>query len=230
MIKIFNYINSKAGRNNSGSITVRHRGSPKFKRVSFNYFNKASQFSNFIKYTDTPDYSTFVKVDNSNHFNIIISKFSVYPSRLYVFKPGSSICNIESFPGSGPKYVRAKFSRALVIRRLGTNMVVKLPSGEIRKFRSGCFAYTSSNKSHVTHKIFARKAGFNRNLGYRPSVRGCAMNPVDHPHGGRTGESRPSVSPWAQLTKGYRTRKAAKDKKIVVLSVQELKNRSKLKK
>ncbi len=229
MLKFFKYINSKAGRNNTGSITVRHRGGSKFKPVSFNYFNKFGQFSSFRKFKDHTTYSSFVRIDFDNRFNFIISKLATQPSRLYNFKPGSSICSIESFPGSGPKYVRSKFSRALVIRRLGTSIVVKLPSGEVRKFRSGCFASSSLNKSYVKYKIFARKAGYNRNLGYRPSVRGCAMNPVDHPHGGRTGESRPSVSPWAKLTKGYRTRKSPKNKKIVIMSVQELKNRSKQK-
>jgi large subunit ribosomal protein L2 len=229
MIKIYKYINSKAGRNNTGSITVRHRGAPKNKKTTINFINRINQFSSFTRYKDQNDYTTFVKLDSNNFYSFIISKNSTYPNRLYSFKPGTSICNIESFPGSGPKYVRSKYSRALVVRRLGTSMVIKIPSGEIRKFRSGCFAYTSLNKSHVTQKFFAAKAGYNRNLGYRPSVRGCAINPVDHPHGGRTGESRPSVSPWAKLTKGYRTRKVPKNKSIVILSVQELKNRAKKK-
>jgi large subunit ribosomal protein L2 len=229
MIKIFKNLISKAGRNNTGSITVRHRGSGKFKRLSYNFINKFDYVFNFIKLKEHPNFTTFVKFDESNFYKLAISKFSNHAIHLYSFKPGSSVNNVESFPGSGPKYARSKFSRALVIKRIGTSMIIKLPSGEVRKLRSACFAYPSLNKSYVTRNFSALKAGYNRNIGYRPSVRGCAINPVDHPHGGRTGESRPSVSPWAKLTKGYRTRKLPKDKKVVILSVQELKNRIKKK-
>jgi large subunit ribosomal protein L2 len=226
MFKFYEILKSTAGRNNSGSITVRHRGSATIRKRSFNYFNfKIFNPLDFSPNHVSSNFTTFVKLNEDNSYTFILSKNSTYPSRLYLFKPGTFVCNIESYPGSGPKYVRAKYARALVIRRLGTNSVVRLPSGEIRKFKAISYAYPSLTDSFVRDFVPKGKAGVNRNLGFRPSVRGCAINPVDHPHGGRTGESRPSVSPWAVLTKGYRTRFKPKNKDIVYLSVQEIKNR-----
>lgn len=228
MFKFYNILRSRAGRNNSGSITVRHRGGILIPKTSSNYFNFKSPL-NFSEYkpvdllTDTK--TGFVSKVSSSVFEFITTKVSALPARLHTFRSGSFVCNIESFPGSGPIYSRARHSRAMVIRRLGTNTVVKLPSGEVRKFKALCYAFPSQNDSYVRDKVPKGKAGANRNLGIRPHVRGCAMNPVDHPHGGRTGESRPSVSPWAVLTKGYRTRLKPKNKKIVYISVQELKNK-----
>lgn len=225
MFKFYQILRNTGGRNNHGSITVRHRGYSVVRRRTVNYFNfRKLDFSDFHKFSEGHLGSTFVTYTNSK-FNFIFSKNSTYPSRLFEFKPGSFVCNIEAYPGSGSRYSRAQYSRAIVIRRLGTNSVVKLPSGEIRKFKALCFAFPSLTDSFIKPDNFLGKAGASRNLGIRPKVRGCAINPVDHPHGGRTGESRPSVSPWAILTKGYRTRLKPKNKKIVVLSVQEIKNK-----
>jgi large subunit ribosomal protein L2 len=230
MFKFYTVLRNTGGRNNSGSVTVRHRG-PKLNSVkSFNYFNfKSVFFSNFSSFQKIYDANCFVSFDNKK-FNFIFSKQPFVPKQLFEYKPGSFVSNIESFPGAGCRYVRAPCSRAMVIRRLGTNSIVKIPSGEIRKFKALCFAFPSSTDSFVKIKSSLKKAGASRNLGIRPHVRGCAMNPVDHPHGGRTGESRPSVSPWAKLTKGYRTRFKSKDKGVVILSVQEIKNKRQNKK
>lgn len=227
MFKFYKILRSTAGRNNSGSITVRHRGGIKVPNRSCNYFNfsKNIDFSEYRFFT-LGHQQAFISKDFSEGYNVITTKTGTLPARLYTFKPGAFVCNIEGYPESGPIYARAKFSRAMVIRRLGTNTVIKLPSGEVRKFKALCHAFPSQNDSYVQISEQKGKAGANRVLGIRPHVRGSAMNPVDHPHGGRTGESRPSVSPWAILTKGYRTRIKPKNKKIVYISVQELKNRS----
>lgn len=230
MFRFYNILRSKAGRNNQGVTTVRHRGQRLNPKVSVNYFNfRQFTYSSFRKFTTGGLATSFVSYKN-NSFNFLFSKFSSKPSQLFQFLPGSFVSNIESYPGSGSRYVRAPYSRAMVIRRLGTNSVIKIPSGEIRKFKTIYFAYRSLNDSFFAYKSPLGKAGASRKLGIRPHVRGCAINPVDHPHGGRTGESRPSVSPWAKLTKGYRTRLVPKNKKIVVLSVQELKNKKQNKK
>jgi large subunit ribosomal protein L2 len=230
MFKFYNILRNKGGRNNQGNITVRHRGHRLTPKISVNYFNyKKTNFSFFLKHSSTNLANSFVSYTDK-FYNFLFSKFENKPIQLHQFSPGSFVNNIESYPGSGSRYVRAKYSRAIIIRRLGTNSVVKIPSGEIRKFKAICHAFHSPNDSFVNRSIFLGKAGASRNLGIRPHVRGCAMNPVDHPHGGRTGESRPSVSPWAKLTKGYRTRFKVKNKRIIVLSVQELKNKNQNKK
>lgn len=230
MFKFYNILRNKGGRNNQGVTTVRHKGQRLESKVSVNYFNfRDFTYSGFSKYSSGALATSFVNYQH-NTFNFLFSKFSTKPLQLFQFLPGSFVCNIESYPGSGSRYVRAPYSRAMIIRRLGTNSVVKIPSGEIRKFKAVCFGYHSPNDSFFAYKVPLQKAGASRKLGIRPHVRGCAMNPVDHPHGGRTGESRPSVSPWAKLTKGYRTRLTKKNKKIVVVSVQELKNKKQNKK
>lgn len=227
MFKFYNILRSTAGRNNTGSITIRHRGGALVPKTSANFFNfkTAINFVDFKRVEFSADNAGFVAKVSPSTFEFFTTKTSALPARLHTFRSGAFVCNIESFPGSGPVYARARHSRSIVIRRLGTNTVVKLPSGEVRKFKALCYAFSSQNDSYVRDRIPRGKAGANRNLGIRPHVRGCAMNPVDHPHGGRTGESRPSVSPWAVLTKGYRTRLKPKNKKIVYISVQELKNK-----
>jgi hypothetical protein len=106
-------------------------------------------------------------------------------------------------------YSKAFFSYSRFIRKIGSYSYVKLPSSKIVLFSTfstfNFYGYGERLRSPKFLYVNFGKAGFNRNLGFRPSVRGVAMNPIDHPHGGRTGESRPSVSPWAILTKGYPT-------------------------
>mgnify|MGYP002784479118 CR=1 FL=1 len=225
MFKFYSILRNTGGRNNYGLTTVRYRGRPLKSKVSVNYFNfREVAYSNFYAYIPGSLATSYVNYANRS-FNFIFSKFKSRPLQLFQFLPGTFVSNIEAYPGSGSRYVRAPYSRAIIIRRLGTNSIVKIPSGEIRKFKAVCFGYKSLNDSFFAYKTPLLKAGNSRKLGIRPHVRGCAINPVDHPHGGRTGESRPSVSPWAQLTKGYRTRLVEKNKKVVVISVQELKNR-----
>jgi large subunit ribosomal protein L2 len=226
MFRFYSILRSTAGRNNTGSITVRHRGPSKYLRRSFNYFDFKKKNFDFFKYPDSKIKNLCVGIDPSNLFNFIVFK-GLFFSNLGSFSPGDFVRNIAGTPAGFPKYVRSIYSRSLIIKRLGSRMLVRIPSGEIRKFKSDCSASPALNTSYVKKepKFFTYKAGWNRKLGYRPSVRGCAINPVDHPHGGRTGESRPSVSPWAQLTKGYKTRTRSFDKRYVYRSVRYFKNR-----
>lgn len=127
---------------------------------------------------------------------------------------GSSIFNIEKFPGSGPSYVRAAGAKGYLIYKDLEYGKVKLSSGKERLFNLSCKASLGipSNSNNKFNKKY--KAGTNRLLNIRPTVRGTAMNPIDHPHGGGQNKStpgRPSVSPWGKLTKGVPTKKKNKN-------------------
>jgi large subunit ribosomal protein L2 len=122
---------------------------------------------------------------------------------------GTTIHAIELQPGRGAQLARSAGTSAQLLAREGTYAQVRLRSGEIRKVHVECRATIGEvgNEEHNLRKI--GKAGANRWRGIRPTVRGTAMNPVDHPHGGgegKTGEGRVPVNPWGQPTKGYRTR------------------------
>uniref|UniRef100_A0ACD5UID9 Uncharacterized protein n=1 Tax=Avena sativa TaxID=4498 RepID=A0ACD5UID9_AVESA len=122
---------------------------------------------------------------------------------------GTWIHSIECRPGQGAQLVRAAGTYAKVIKESASQCLVRLPSGAEKLIDSRCRATIGivSNPSHGAQEL--RKAGHSRWLGWRPVVRGVAMNPVDHPHGGgegRTKGGRPSVSPWGKPTKaGYKT-------------------------
>lgn len=123
---------------------------------------------------------------------------------------GSIIHNIEMKPGKGAQMVRTAGNSAQLLAREGDYATIRLQSGEVRLIHRECKA-TLGQISNVEHEnINIGKAGRSRWLGKRPEVRGVAMNPVDHPHGGGEGKTsggRHPCSPWGWLTKGYRTRK-----------------------
>ena len=126
---------------------------------------------------------------------------------------GTFVHNIEIKPKKGGQMVRSAGTGAQVMAHDEGFTSLKLPSGEIRRVLSNCFATIGEvgNKSH--ENIVSGKAGRSRWLGKRPKVRGVVMNPVDHPHGGGEGKSsggRHPVSPWGMPTKGYKTRKKNK--------------------
>lgn len=112
---------------------------------------------------------------------------------------GTSICLIELRPGQGGQLVRSAGTFAQLIQKSDKHALVRLPSGKVKQLNAECRASigTVSNSSHFTRKL--KKAGQTRWLGIRPTVRGVAMNPIDHPHGG--GGGKPSVSPWGKPTK-----------------------------
>ncbi|MBE3563244.1 MAG: 50S ribosomal protein L2 [Hydrogenibacillus schlegelii] len=127
---------------------------------------------------------------------------------------GTTIHNIELKPGKGGQLIRAAGASAQIIGRDGDYAIIRLASGEIRKIRKECRA-TIGQVGNIEHELITiGKAGRSRWLGRRPHVRGSAMNPVDHPHGGGEGKApigRPSpVTPWGKPTLGYKTRKKRK--------------------
>ena len=132
---------------------------------------------------------------------------------------GSVIHCIELKPGKGAQMARSAGTSAQLVAREGQYVTLRLRSGEMRKVLSECRATLGevSNSEHSLRKL--GKAGASRWRGVRPTVRGVAMNPVDHPHGGgegRTSGGRHPVSPWGMPTKGYKTRKNKRTNKLIV--------------
>jgi large subunit ribosomal protein L2 len=132
---------------------------------------------------------------------------------------GSVVHGVELKPGKGAQMVRSAGTSAQVVAREGQYATLRLRSGEMRKVLAECRATLGevSNSEHSLRKL--GKAGASRWRGVRPTVRGVAMNPVDHPHGGgegRTSGGRHPVSPWGTPTKGYKTRKNKRTDKLIV--------------
>ncbi len=126
---------------------------------------------------------------------------------------GTWVYNIEMIPGKGGQIARAAGTYAQLMAKEGKYALLRLPSGELRQFVNQCCATVGQvgNTEHENQKL--GKAGRNRWLGRRPKVRGVAMNPVDHPHGGgegRTSGGRHPVTPWGKPTKGAKTRRKHK--------------------
>lgn len=133
---------------------------------------------------------------------------------------GMSVHNIELVPGRGGKIVRTAGSSAQVMSRDAGYVTLRMPSGEERRFLANCRACIGVVGNGEALGIMLGKAGRKRWLGIRPTVRGVAMNPVDHPMGGgegRTSGGGPAVSPWGKLAKGGKTRKPRKASDRVIL-------------
>jgi large subunit ribosomal protein L2 len=132
---------------------------------------------------------------------------------------GSSIYNIELKRGKGGQLVRSAGNMAVVLAKENGYAHVKLPSGEVRLIKLDCFA-TIGQVGNIEHDTMViGKAGRSRHLGVRPSVRGVAMNPVDHPLGGGEGKSsggRHPSTPWGKITKGLKTRKSKPSDKHIL--------------
>jgi len=132
---------------------------------------------------------------------------------------GTTICCVEMMPGKGAQLARSAGTSAQLLAREGVYAQIRLRSGEVRRVHVECRATVGEvgNEENNLRKI--GKAGANRWRGIRPTVRGVAMNPCDHPHGGgegRTGEGRVPVNPWGQPTKGYRTRSNKRTDSMIV--------------
>ena len=132
---------------------------------------------------------------------------------------GSTVHNVELKPGKGAQIARSAGAYVQILAREGQYVTLRLRSGEMRKVEADCRATLGEvgNAEHMLRSL--GKAGANRWRGIRPTVRGVAMNPVDHPHGGgegRTSGGRHPVSPWGVPTKGKKTRKNKRTDKLIV--------------
>ena len=235
-------LKKNAGRNSYGRITVRHRGGGNrrkyriidFKRnkidisgevVRLEYDPNRSANIALIEYTDGERRYILAPVGLSQGDTVLASKNAdIKPGNalpITSIPVGTVIHNIELHPGKGAQLVRGAGASAQLMAREGEMAQIRMPSGEHRYVRSNCMA-TIGQVGNADHaNIHIGKAGRKRNMGIRPTVRGSAMNPVDHPHGGGEGKApigRPGpVTPWGKPTLGYKTRKARNpnDKYIV---------------
>ena len=142
---------------------------------------------------------------------------------------GTSIHNIELLPGNGGKVARSAGQQAVLSNRDGGWALVKMPSGEIRRFHEACFCTIGQvgNRDHMNE--VSGKAGRTRWMGVRPTVRGMTMNPVDHPNGGGEGKSKSGggrqhlLSPWGHA-KGQKTRHVKKTTSIFIVESRHKKS------
>ena len=207
------------GRNNQGRITVRHRGGGHKRKYKFVSFNFNTGPINLIK---TFVYDSFRSVSlasiqnnqGDKKYYLMSSIFekvrlgsfnpSLFRKPLKAFFLGEAIHGLSKNSRGKALFVKAAGCYCQVLYVLQKHVVVKIPSGSLKSFSKLCEATegTLSNESFQFKKMY--KAGQNRWKGFRPTVRGVAINPVDHPHGGGEGKSsggRPSVSPWGLLAK-----------------------------
>ncbi len=233
--------NHKAGRNNTGKITVRHKGGGNRKKYRIIDFRR-------MEATDAKVVAIEYDPNRTAHIALIEYEggkkaYIIAPIGMKVgdvitsgehsdIKPGNTlpianiplgtmIHNIELYPGKGAQLVRSAGSAAQVMAKENGMAQIRLPSQEVRYVRLDCRATIGQvgNLDHENVKI--GKAGKKRHMGIRPTVRGSVMNPCDHPHGGGEGRApigRPTpVTPWGKPALGYKTRnkKARTDKLIV---------------
>jgi len=232
----------KAGRNNQGKITVRHRGGTvkrKYRIIDFKrdkdavpakvatieYDPNRTAYIALVIYTDGE--KRYILAPAGLKVGDIIESgvnSDIKPGNALPLKNipvGTVIHNIELQKGKGGQLVRAAGNSAQLMAKEGDYATLRLPSGEMRYVRIECRA-TIGTLSNATNDIVnIGKAGRKRHMGWRPTVRGSVMNPNDHPHGGGEGKSpigRPSpVTPWGKPALGYKTRKNKKysDKFII---------------
>jgi large subunit ribosomal protein L2 len=139
---------------------------------------------------------------------------------IHAIPVGTVIHNVEAQPGSGGKLIRSAGSFGQLMAKEGAHAQIRMPSGEVRMVLQDCKATIGQLSNIENASVRVGKAGKSRWLGIRPTVRGLAMNPVDHPHGGgegKSGQGNPHpVSPWGQKTKGLKTRNNRRTDKLIV--------------
>jgi large subunit ribosomal protein L2 len=228
------------GRNNAGRITTRHNGGghkQHYRRIDFKR-DKTSVPAKVERIEYDPNRSAHIALllfadgerryilapkgvkkgdEIRNGSDAPIKPGNAMPMRN--IPVGSLVHNIEMKPGKGGQLARSAGSSAQLVARTGEHATLRLRSGEMRKVQADCIA-TLGEVGNVEHGLRSLgKAGAARWRGKRPTVRGVAMNPVDHPHGGgegRTSGGRHPVSPWGMPTKGYRTRKNKRTDNMIV--------------
>ncbi|TFG46965.1 MAG: 50S ribosomal protein L2 [Dehalococcoidia bacterium] len=235
-------VKNNAGRNAQGRITVRHRGGGAKKMIRLIDFKRNK--------IGVPGRVAAIEYDPNRSARIALIFYADGDKR-YILAPqglniddtikaapdaeikvgnalplgsmpsGTLVHNIELDPGRGGKLVRSAGAAAQLMAKEGDYALVRLPSGEMRKVRIEAYATIGQvgNEEHQTISI--GKAGRKRNMGWRPTVRGSAMNPVDHPHGGGEGRSPIGMpgpkTPWGKPALGYKTRKKTKaSNKLIV--------------
>ena len=238
-----------AGRNNTGRITVRHRGGGVKRHYRLVNHKLAAGLTVTVEEIEyDPNRSARIARVKDQHglYHYILADTSMTKGKVITsgadapiessnrmplanIPVGSQIYAIEIHPGKGAQMVRSAGTKAQLMAKEGDYALIKLPSGEVRRFRLEATAALGvvGNIQHQNIKIGS--AGRNRRKGIRPSVRGVVMNAADHPHGGgdggRHGSGKPPRTPWGQLTLGYRTRRRKDVSKLIVKSRHDAKRK-----
>jgi len=231
--------NSTGGRNNHGHITSRRRGGGvkkayrlvDFKRQKLDmvatverleYDPNRTAFIALIKYEDgTQSYILAPQRLAVGDKVVAALTADIKPGNAMLLKNmpvGTIVHNIEMQPGRGGQLARSAGCYAQLIGKDAGYAQIRLSSGELRLVRAECFASVGAVSNADHQNTTMAKAGRARWMGIRPSVRGIAMNPVDHPHGGRTNGGRNPVSPWGWKTKGKKTRNNKRTNNLIVRS------------
>jgi len=238
-----------AGRNNTGRITVRHRGGGvkrHYRLVNHKLAPGLTVTIEEIEYDPNRSARIARVKDQFDQYHYILADTSMVKGKVISSGPdapiessnriplskipiGAQIYAIEITPGKGAQMVRSAGTTAQLMAKEGDYAQVRLPSGEVRRFRMEATAALGvvGNIQHQNVKIGS--AGRNRRKSIRPGVRGVVMNAVDHPHGGgdggRHGTGKPPVTPWGQLTLGYRTRRRKDVSKLIIKSRHDAKRK-----
>ena len=234
-------VKASAGRNNNGRITSRHReaGAKKLYRIIDFKRNKLGiegtvstieydPYRNcricLITYADGDKryilQPSGLKVGTK--ISSAVSGLDILPGNamsLINIPVGTMVHNIEMKPGKGGQIARSAGGYAQIMGREDKYVILRLPSGEMRKILSVCIATIGIVGNEDFSNMVVGKAGRSRHLGIRPQTRGSAMNPIDHPHGGgegKTNSGRHPVTPWGMPTKGYKTRKKKASDKLII--------------
>lgn len=238
-----------AGRNNTGRITVRHRGGGVRRHYRLLNHRLAAGLTLTVQEIEyDPNRSARIARVKDQHglYHYILADTSMTKGKviktgaeapveasnrmpLANIPVGSQVYAVEINPGKGAQMIRAAGTKAQLMAKEGDYAMLRMPSGEVRKFRLECEA-TLGVVGNVQHQnVKVGSAGRKRRKGIRPSVRGIAMNAVDHPHGGGDGGAhgvgRTPRTPWGQLTLGYRTRRRKSTNKMIVRSRHEAKRK-----
>ncbi len=224
-------LKKRGGRNVYGRITMRHRGGGAARSYRIIDFARQER--------DVEGKVTTVEYDPNRNVRIALvvyangaKRYMLVPEGLSVgdtvmagenvepkignalplrnIPVGFMVHNIEITPGSGGKFARSAGTSAQIAAKEGDYVTLKMPSSEVRMVHKNCWATVGVLGNPEYKNIVLGKAGRTRHLGIRPTVRGMAMNPIDHPHGGGEGRSKSGshpVSPWGKGAKGTRTRK-----------------------
>jgi large subunit ribosomal protein L2 len=231
-----------SGRNNQGKITVRHRGGEQkrlYRKIDFRrdkvgiparvatveYDPNRSARIGLLNYVDGE--KRYMLLPNGLNVGDMVESGPQAEAKIGNALPlarmplGTTLHNVELVPGKGGQMVRSAGGAAQLVAKEGANATIRMPSGEMRLVPLLCMATVGqvSNIDHENRKL--GKAGRARHMGKRPEVRGSAMNPVDHPHGGGEGKAptgMPPKTPWGKPAMGLRTRRNKKTQRLIVRS------------
>jgi len=240
--KLTEGLTKKGGRNNMGRITARRRGGGHKRRYRFVDFKRTKYdvWATVERLEYDPNRSAFIALityEDGEQVYILApqrlaagdkvmsgDRVDVRPGNAMPLKNmpvGTIVHNVELKPGKGGQIARAAGAYVQLVGRDGDFAILRLSSGEQRLVRSECMATVGAVSNPDNQNVKLGKAGRKRWAGKRPSVRGVAMNPVDHPHGGgegRTSGGRHPVTPWGKSTKGKRTRSNKATDKFIIRS------------